>query len=128
MTDDAKYWAQFKDNPGEHEVPREIYQRQVELYTQGLFEQYRDIHPMPVGSDTLIADAALASGFPVAQGYAESDVAFTMQWWDRFKGRGEPVMTVKSPVTGIRSVIFDYNDLVRPETLEAMTRPVWGSP
>jgi hypothetical protein len=101
-------WAhmEHKFPPGEYEVSL----RQMSLYAEGLFEQYRDIHPVPMGPQ-------------FTQSYSDGDVAFTLQWWGKYQAHlGGPVLVNK--LRGRGKAIHDYNDLIHPETLAAMARPL----
>lgn len=89
---------------------------QAKLYARGIFESYREAQPMPAGviNDQVICDAEDA----LLRYYSSRDVAFTMDWWARMYG--QPVLVNRLT----RIEYLSYNDLIRPETLSAMARPL----
>lgn len=93
--------------------------RQAAIYRQGLFESYRGVQPMPAGviDSEAIADAEDA----LLRHYGEADAAFSLNWWAKVYSR--PVLVNK--IT--RTEYLSYNDLVRPETVQAMARPLRGN-
>lgn len=87
----------------QHKTPTmDAYRRQSALYAQALFEAYQLVQPAPMGKS-----------------YAAADVAFTMDWWQQFAGK--PVLV--SRLRGRDSVLLSLNQMIRPETLAAMTPP-----
>lgn len=95
-----------------------VIKRQASLYAQGLFESYRAVQPMParVIDDQAIPNAEDA--FLRHYNEAELPNLTAMSWWN--KKFGVPVLVNK--IT--KREYMSYTDLVRPETVEAMARPL----
>jgi len=91
---------------------------QASLYAQGIFESYRGVRPMPAG--VINHEAIREAEEAFLQHYSSRDAAFTMDWWNRMYGR--PILVNRLT----RREYMSYNDLIRPGTLAAMTRPKWG--
>jgi hypothetical protein len=91
---------------------------QASLYAQGIFKSYRAEQPVPAA--VIDGEALPSAEDALLRHYGEADAAFTMHWWNRMYGR--PVLVNRLT----RAEYMGYNDLIRPETLVAMTRPKWG--
>lgn len=92
-------------------TPRGVMSRQAALYAQGLFESYRECHPMPVGD----FDLSAAEERFMAR-YAPADIRYAMRWWER---HGPPILVNRLRHRDNQIVML--NDIIRPETIERMT-------
>lgn len=84
---------------------------QLGLYAQGLTESYRH---MPMG-DISIDYQALEEKF--VANYASRDVEFTLEWWRKHL---TPVLVNRLT----RREYVSYTEMIRPETLARMSRPL----
>lgn len=98
----------------EYKVPTMMewgtYKRQAEAYAQAFFDAYRETYPMPVGDEVRPTPTI------------KTHHTVTMDWWRHFAG--EPVLINK--LRGRQKALFSFNDLIHPETIEAMTPPTPG--
>lgn len=92
-------------------TPRGVMSRQAALYSAGIFESYRECHPMPVGD----FDFSAAEERFMAR-YAPADIRYSMDWWGRM---GTPVLVNR--LRPKNDQIVYLNNMIRPETLERMT-------
>jgi len=98
------------------------YKRQSQLYARGIMQGYERCLPVPMGpepcgdGELIEVDYARLEKRYLA-GYAAKDIDFTGAWWSKFH---TPVLVNRLTRREYRS----YTELVRPETLAAMARPL----
>jgi hypothetical protein len=100
----------------EHKIPTMqdwgIRKRQMALYAEALLGD---------PSSRLISGALVEAEAAYVRRYSETDVAFNMSWWRRYIA-SQPVLINK--LRGRDKVIYELNDIIHPETLEKMARPL----
>ena len=103
MTEPRRFIGEYKTSV----VPDGLLALQASVYARAIMEQYKDCLPLPAGEYTLAP-------------YVEADAVYTMEWWQKF--HGSPVLINKLR-TKDNQIVY-LNDMIRPETLAKMTRPL----
>lgn len=89
-----------------------IMQRQMHLYAEAL-------HPWGISKAVQDAERAMLAT------YSRADAAFTMTWWQKYGASGSTVLINKlRPSRGLAKEIWELNDLIHPDTIRRMTRPI----
>jgi hypothetical protein len=94
-----KFLVEWKPTLPMTDVDRAVFSRQMALY----YDAY-----MTAAEERVVAR------------YAQRDVDMTLGWWRRFCG--QPILVNK--LRGRHNAILELNDLIHPETLEKMARPL----